>query len=71
MPGPDVGGTGAHKVVQRYPVGAQVMVYYNPEKPSDALLERGMPGYVKWFWVILAILDLFLCGLGVMLWFTL
>jgi hypothetical protein len=26
MPGPDVGGLGAHKVVARYPMGAQVMV---------------------------------------------
>jgi hypothetical protein len=71
MPGPDVGGSGAHKVVARYPVGAQVMVYYNPASPSDALLERSMPGYIKWFWIILVILDVFLCGLGGVLMFTL
>ncbi len=39
MPGPDVGGSGAHKVVARYPMGAQVMVYYNPQNPSEALLD--------------------------------
>lgn len=71
MPGPNVGGSGAHKVVARYPTGAQVMVYYNPEKPSEALLERNMPGFIKWFWMILIILDLFLCGLGAVLMFTL
>jgi hypothetical protein len=71
MPGPDVGGSGAHKVVARYPIGAQVMVYYNPENPSEALLERGMPGYIKWFWIILVILDVFLCGLGAVLVYTL
>ena len=67
MPGPDVGGSGAHKVVARYPAGAQVMVYYNPEKPSEALLERSVPGFIRIFWVILIILDVFLCGLAVVL----
>lgn len=71
MPGMDVGGSGAHRVVARYPVGAQVMVYYNPENPSDALLERGMPGHIRWFWIILAILNVFLCGLGAVLFFAL
>ena len=71
MPGMDVGGSGAHRVVARYPVGAQVMVYYNPENPSEALLERGMPGHIKWFWIILAILNVFLCGLGAVLFFAL
>jgi len=71
MPGPEVGGSGAHKVVARYPMGAQVMVYYNPENPSEALLERGMPGFIKWLWIILVILDVFLCGLGAVLTFTL
>ncbi|HJS20088.1 MAG TPA: DUF3592 domain-containing protein [Anaerolineales bacterium] len=71
MPGMEVGGSGARKVVDRYPAGSQVMVYYNPEKPSEALLERGMPGFIKWFWIILVILDIFLCGLGAFLTFTL
>jgi hypothetical protein len=70
MPGPDVGGVGARKVVARYPAGAQVMVYYNPEKPSEALLERSLPGFIKLLWIILVILDLFLCGLGTFLAFT-
>jgi hypothetical protein len=30
----------ARKVVERYPVGAQVMVYYNPTNPSESALER-------------------------------
>jgi len=71
MAGPDVGGSGAHKVVARYPAGAQVMVYYNPQKPSEALLERSMPGFIKWFWIALVLTDLFLCGLGAVLAFTL
>ncbi len=71
MPGPDIGGSGARKVVDRYPAGAQVMVYYNPQKPSEALLERSMPGAMKIFWIILIILDVFLCGLGAVLMFVL
>jgi hypothetical protein len=42
-PGPEVGGTGAGKVVARYPSGAQVMVFYNPQNPSEAVLERKAP----------------------------
>ncbi len=30
----------AQKTVARYPVGAQVMVYYNPLNPADSALER-------------------------------
>ncbi|HSO11620.1 MAG TPA: DUF3592 domain-containing protein [Anaerolineales bacterium] len=71
MPGPAVGGSGAHKVVERYPAGAQVMVYYDPDNPSDAVLERGMPGHIKWLWVALILTDLFLCGLSVFLAYTL
>ncbi|PWB71040.1 MAG: hypothetical protein C3F07_15595 [Anaerolineales bacterium] len=70
MPGPRSGGSGAHKVVARYPIGAQVMVYYDPNNPSEAVLERGMPGYIKWLWVTIVLTDLFLCGLGVFLAFT-
>lgn len=67
MPGPESGGSWAHKVVERYPAGAQVMVYYDPNNPSDAVLERGMPGYVRWLWVTLVLINLFLCGLGAFL----
>jgi hypothetical protein len=35
------------KGLERYPVGAQVTVYYNPEKPSEAVLER-QAGGIKW-----------------------
>jgi hypothetical protein len=71
VPGLAVGGSGANKVVARYPAGAQVMVYYDPNNPSDAVLERGMPGYIKWLWVTLILTDLFLCGLGAFLAYTL
>jgi hypothetical protein len=30
----------AQKTVDRYPIGAQVMVYYNPTSPKDSALER-------------------------------
>jgi hypothetical protein len=71
MPGPETGGTGAHKVVERYPAGAQVMVYYDPNNPSDAVLERSMPGFIKWLWVALIVTDLFLCGMAVVMAFAL
>ena len=71
MPGPETGGTGAHKVVNRYPAGAQVMVYYDPDNPSDAVLERSMPGFIKWLWVAIIVTDLFLCGMAVVMAFAL
>ena len=33
----------ARQVVERYPVGEQVEVYYAPDNPSVALLESGIP----------------------------
>ena len=30
----------AQKTIARYPVGAQVMVHYNPENPQESALER-------------------------------
>ena len=38
------------KFVARYPVGAEVTVYYNPGDPSKAVLIRGMRGRNP-FWV--------------------
>jgi hypothetical protein len=38
-----VGGSAMTGVVKKYPVGAQVPVYYNPQDPADAVLERSIP----------------------------
>jgi hypothetical protein len=60
----EVGGTGAGRVVERYPIGAQVMVFYDPQNPSDAVLERKAPA--QWIlWLVLAIMDLMLCGMAI------
>lgn len=46
-----VKGKGAsEKFVARFPVGARVTVYYNPDDPSRAVLVRGMGGRNP-FWV--------------------
>jgi len=39
------------KTLERYPVGGQVTVYYDPNKPSDAVLER-QAGGLKWGLII-------------------
>jgi hypothetical protein len=68
-PGPEVGGTGAGKVVARYPAGAQVMVFYNPQNPSDAVLETKAPA--QWLmWLILIIFDVVLCGVIPIIWWS-
>ena len=68
-PGPEIGGTGANKVVARYPAGAQVMVFYNPQNPAEAVLERKAPAL--WlFWLLLVVFDCALCGVVPLLWYT-
>ena len=68
-PGPEVGGTGAGKVVARYPAGAQVMVFYNPQNPSDAVLETKAPA--QWImWLILIVFDVALCGVIPIIWWA-
>jgi hypothetical protein len=62
-PGMEVGGTGAGSVVGRYPAGAQVMVFYDPQNPSDAVLER--KAHAQWvIWLVLIITDMMLCGMA-------
>lgn len=69
-PGPEVGGSGAGKVVERYPAGAQVMVFYNPQNHSEAVLER--KAAAQWvMWLILIVFDLALCGVIPILWWAL
>jgi hypothetical protein len=41
--GSAVGGSAMTGVIKKYPVGAQVPVYYNPQNPADAVLERSSP----------------------------
>lgn len=60
-PGPEVGGSGASAVIARYPIGAQVTVYYDPQNPADAVLEQKAPA--QWIlWLVLGIFDCVLCS---------
>lgn len=69
-PGPEVGGSGAGSVVARYPAGAQVMVFYNPQAPSDAVLEK--KASAQWvMWLVLVVANLMLCGMASLFAFTL
>ena len=68
-PGPEVGGTGAKKIVARYPAGAQVMVFYDPQNPSEAVLERKAPA--QWLmWLLLIVFDCALCGAIPLVWWS-
>jgi hypothetical protein len=44
--------------VEKYPVGASVTVYYNPQQPADSTLEPGAQGD----WMILALGILLMVG---------
>jgi hypothetical protein len=62
-PGPESGSSRARELVAKYPPGAPVTVYYDPQNPSDAALEidisRTMPRL--WFSLVFANLTLCLC----------
>jgi hypothetical protein len=58
-PGPEVGGTGAPKRSAEYKKGSQVTVFYNPNDPSDAVLETKAPS-LFWLWFALILVDLVL-----------
>jgi hypothetical protein len=50
------GGTGAKSLVKKYPSGKSVTVYYNPNNPSEAVLERSAVGAMLMFGLGLVIL---------------
>lgn len=63
MPGAEIGGSGAQKVIDRYPVGAQVTVFYNPNNPYEAVLEKKGPA--PWImWLVLVTINVVLFGMA-------
>jgi hypothetical protein len=57
-------------ILERYPVGAEVTVYYDPAKPKNAVLERDLP--MGQIWLGFGILMAFFLGaplVGAMLYF--
>jgi hypothetical protein len=53
----------ANEMVNRYYVGKTVTVYYNPENPSDALLEPG----IMWIYYLPIVFGLILLLIGIVL----
>jgi len=67
-PGGEVGGIGAAKTAAKYPVGAFVKVFYNPQNPAEAFLEQKARGQII-TWIVLIIVDFSLCVFApLMLW---
>jgi hypothetical protein len=61
-----IGGTGARKVVERYPVGSAVQVYFDPQHPERSALERRSP--IAGFLLVLGGgMGLIACGIGALL----
>jgi hypothetical protein len=69
-PGLQWGGTGAGRVVARYPAGSAVSVFYDPQNPSDSMLERSGKTSIIWYTVILVLINLCICGAGVFFAYT-
>ncbi len=66
-PGGEVGGIGVGKVIARYPIGAAVTVFYNPQNPSDAFLEQKAQGQII-MWIVLIIMNISLCVFAPLMW---
>ncbi len=58
----------AEGVAARYQPGSSVQVYYNPSKPSDAVLEHSGGGFNRILVLILGAVELFLIVLLVLAW---
>ena len=58
--GGEMGGVGAQGVLDRYPVASQVTVFYDPQNPKKAVLEKKSVTQ-KWLWVILIFTNILLC----------
>jgi hypothetical protein len=60
--GPKGGGNhyAAEKVIAKYPSGANVMVYYQPDKPNNAVLERSVSRMLLVFGIILVAAGIFI-----------
>ncbi len=58
--GPEVQEKGIESPIVRYPTGAQVMVFYNPRNPGEAVLERRAPLQGA-LWLIVGLMDFLIC----------
>ncbi len=58
--GPEVQEKGIASPIVRYPIGAQVMVFYNPRNPAEAVLERRAPLQGA-LWLIVGLMDFMIC----------
>ena len=68
MAGGELGGMNVESTLARYPLGLKVTVYYDPQNPKDAVLEPGNKTISKGLWLMLALVNIFVCGMG--LYFT-
>ncbi len=60
-PGTDSGSSRARELVAKYPPGAPVRVYYDPQNPSDAALEIDLSKTMPRLWFSLVFANLTLC----------
>ena len=60
-------GDGARDVVRRYPRGADVTVYYDPDDPSSSVLEVGMVSVAPWILIGIGLPFAFI-GLAAVIW---
>jgi hypothetical protein len=68
MAGGELGGMNVESTLARYPLSSQVTVYYDPQNPKDAVLEAGSKTISKGLWLMLVLMNIFICGMG--LYFT-
>ena len=65
MAGGDIGGLNVESTLARYPQGASVTVYYDPHNPKDAVLEPGKKTVSMAIWLMLIVMNIFVCVVGV------
>ncbi|MFN8383858.1 MAG: DUF3592 domain-containing protein [Anaerolineales bacterium] len=65
LPGGDISGVNVQSTLNRYPLNAQITVYYDPHNPKDAVLERGSKKISKMLWFMLIGMNAFICFMAI------
>lgn len=67
LPGGEIGGMDIQSTLNRYPLNAQITVYYDPHNPKDAVLERESKKFSKMLWLMLILMNAFICFMAIIM----
>ena len=70
MAGGEIGGVNVESTLARYPNGSEVTVYYNPQKPNDAVLQPGDKTMSKVLRALMVFMNVAIIAVGLYITFS-